>query len=203
MNTHTVKRGESLSTLASRYGTSVQALARQNGVRDPHRIEAGQKIKIPRSGGAPDRHVRSHDGHKSSRPSRMSLPASTEAVRPAVRGRVGDWIQQAKEILVDHGVPAHKVNERAIATMIRHESGGNPRAVNRWDINARRGTPSMGIMQTIRPTFERFKLPGMNDIMNPVHNIVAAVRYSFSRYGSLDNVPGIRSMQRGGGYKGY
>jgi SLT domain-containing protein len=43
----------------------------------------------------------------------------------------------------------------------------------------------------------------MDQIMNPVHNIVAGVRYALNRYGSLENVPGIRSMARGGAYKGY
>jgi len=120
-----------------------------------------------------------------------------------VSGTVKEWIAQAKDILVRAGVPVDKLSKAAIATIIRHESGGNPRAVNNWDSNARKGTPSMGLMQTIRPTFERWKLPGMDQIMNPVHNIVAGVRYALNRYGSLENVPGIRSMARGGAYKGY
>ncbi|MEB3237762.1 MAG: transglycosylase SLT domain-containing protein [Candidatus Sericytochromatia bacterium] len=120
-----------------------------------------------------------------------------------VSGTVKEWIAEAKEILIRAGVPAHRLNEAAIATIIRHESGGNPRAVNNWDSNARKGTPSKGLMQTIQPTFDRWKLPGMDQIMNPVHNIVAGVRYALNRYGSLENVPGIRSMARGGAYKGY
>lgn len=120
-----------------------------------------------------------------------------------VSGTVKEWIAQAKDILVRAGVSVEKLSEAAIATIIRHESGGNPGAVNNWDSNARKGTPSMGLMQTIRPTFERWKLPGMDQIMNPVHNIVAGVRYALNRYGSLENVPGIRSMARGGAYKGY
>jgi peptidoglycan hydrolase-like protein with peptidoglycan-binding domain len=120
-----------------------------------------------------------------------------------VSGTVKEWVAQAKDILVRAGVPVEKLSEAAIATIIRHESGGNPSAVNNWDSNARKGTPSMGLMQTIRPTFDRWKLPGMDQIMNPVHNIVAGVRYALNRYGSLENVPGIRSMARGGAYKGY
>jgi SLT domain-containing protein len=69
------------------------------------------------------------------------------------------------------------------------ESGGNPKAINLWDINAQRGIPSMGLFQTIRPTFEAYKLPGMNDIWNPVHNAVAAIRYMIARYGSVFNLP--------------
>lgn len=46
-------------------------------------------------------------------------------------------------------------------------------------------------------------MAGMNDIYNPIHNAVAAIRYIKSRYGTVFNTPGIKSMSHGGGYKGY
>jgi SLT domain-containing protein len=58
-------------------------------------------------------------------------------------------------------------------------------------------------MQCIDSTFNAHKLPGHNDIWNPVDNIIAGVRYSVSRYGSLGNVPGIKAIHSGGGYVGY
>jgi SLT domain-containing protein len=118
-------------------------------------------------------------------------------------GNVGSWIQQAMQILQQHGVDTSKIDPRDIATMIKKESGGNPRAQNNWDSNAKKGTPSKGLMQTIQPTFDRYKLPGYGDVWNPVHNIVAAVRYSLARYGSISNVPGVKAMHAGGKYKGY
>ncbi len=45
---HVVKPGETLYSLARRYGTSVEALAALNGLSDPNRIRAGQKLVIPR-----------------------------------------------------------------------------------------------------------------------------------------------------------
>lgn len=45
--THTVKRGETLSAVASRYGTSVSVLARVNKLNDPNLIIAGQRLRIP------------------------------------------------------------------------------------------------------------------------------------------------------------
>ena len=48
-------------------------------------------------------------------------------------------------------------------------------------------------MQTIPSTFEAHKAPGMNDISNPIHNAAAAIGYIKSRYGSINNVPGIKS----------
>ncbi|MEB3186816.1 MAG: transglycosylase SLT domain-containing protein [bacterium] len=122
---------------------------------------------------------------------------------PEVKGQVGKWIHEAKKILVKHGMHPRQVDARAIAIMIHHESRGNPRAVNNWDYNAQIGTPSIGIMQTIRPTFNRYKLKGHGDIYNPVHNIIAGVRYAIDRYGSLDQVPGVRATRRGRPYQGY
>ncbi len=44
---HTVRRGESLSVIARKYGTSVSTIARANGIRDYHKIRAGQVLTIP------------------------------------------------------------------------------------------------------------------------------------------------------------
>lgn len=84
-----------------------------------------------------------------------------------------------------------------------HESGGNPNSINLWDSNAKAGHPSKGLMQMIDETFNRWALPGMNDIWNPIHNAVSSIRYMIGRYGSIQNVPGIRSQLAGGGYVGY
>lgn len=65
----------------------------------------------------------------------------------------------------------------------RQESGFNPNAVNQWDSNAKAGTPSIGLFQTIGPTFAAYMMRGMNNIRNPLHNAVAAFNYMFSRYG--------------------
>ncbi len=69
--------------------------------------------------------------------------------------------------------------------------------------NAAKGTPSKGLMQCIDPTFEAHKLPGHDDIYNPVDNIIAGVRYTFDRYGGFEGHPGLASMAGGGGYQGY
>jgi len=58
-------------------------------------------------------------------------------------------------------------------------------------------------MQCIGPTFTSNALPGHGDIWNPVDNIIAGVRYSISRYGSVSNVPGVAGMRGGSGYVGY
>jgi murein DD-endopeptidase MepM/ murein hydrolase activator NlpD len=45
-NVHTVTKGQTLSGIAKKYGTSVEALAAKNGIADPSKISIGQKIKI-------------------------------------------------------------------------------------------------------------------------------------------------------------
>ncbi|HEY9724396.1 MAG TPA: NlpC/P60 family protein [Oscillatoriaceae cyanobacterium] len=124
-------------------------------------------------------------------------------VGAAPSGNLKDWIDQAMKILEQNGVPASALNANDINTIIQHESGGDPNAQNNWDSNAAAGTPSIGLMQTIQPTFDANKLPGHGDIRNPVDNIIAGVRYALGRYGSLSNVPGIKSLASGGSYVGY
>jgi len=48
---HYVRKGETLSTIAARYRTSVSAIARLNGLRSVHFIKPGQRLKIPGRGG--------------------------------------------------------------------------------------------------------------------------------------------------------
>ncbi|MEU8354784.1 transglycosylase SLT domain-containing protein [Nonomuraea sp. NPDC048882] len=122
---------------------------------------------------------------------------------PAPPAQVAEWISQAVAILKANGVPAGKMNPDDIWTIIRHESNGNPHAINNWDSNAAKGTPSKGLMQTIDPTFERYRLPGHGDVYDPVDNIIAGVRYAIARYGSVSDVPGLVGMRTGAGYSGY
>ena len=44
---YVVKRGDTLSSIAAKYGTTYQVLAKYNGISNPNLISIGQKIKIP------------------------------------------------------------------------------------------------------------------------------------------------------------
>lgn len=46
---YTVKKGDTLSQIAAKYGTTYQAIAAFNGIKNPNVIRVGQKIKIPAS----------------------------------------------------------------------------------------------------------------------------------------------------------
>jgi SLT domain-containing protein/phage-related protein len=89
-------------------------------------------------------------------------------------------------------------NLNALLTQMKHESGGNARAINLWDSNAKKGIPSKGLMQVIDPTFRSYALSPYNkDIYDPLSNMIASIRYTVSRYGSLYKGWTAR------GYKGY
>jgi SLT domain-containing protein len=113
-------------------------------------------------------------------------------------GNAAGWIQSALSIV---GAPSSWLGP--LSTLVQHESGGDPNAINLWDSNAKAGHPSKGLFQTIDSTFNAYAIKGLGDIYNPVANAVAGIRYIMSRYGDVFNVPGIKSMMSGGAYKGY
>ncbi|WP_097964596.1 peptidoglycan DD-metalloendopeptidase family protein [Streptomyces sp. or20] len=85
---------------------------------------------------------------------------------------------------------------------MNQESGGNPTAVNNWDINATNGTPSVGLMQVIKPTFEAYagmfrkQGPFKHGVsVDPMANIFSSMRYAKAAYGSLPT-----AYNRPGGY---
>lgn len=87
-------------------------------------------------------------------------------------------------------------NLNALLNQMRTESNGNPKAINNWDINAKNGTPSKGLLQVIDPTFRQYAMPGFNtNIYDPLSNILASIRYALARYGSLS------AAYRGVGYE--
>lgn len=105
-------------------------------------------------------------------------------------GELHGWITEAMAIMDEHSIPG---SYYWICRNIERESGGDPGVVNDWDINAINGTPSIGLLQVIQPTFdsyweEEFGVP--HDQYDPVANIVVACNYAASRYGSIDNVNG-------------
>ena len=77
-------------------------------------------------------------------------------------------------------------NLNRLLMQMQSESSGNPNAINNWDSNAKAGIPSKGLMQVIDPTFRSYALAPYNkNIYDPLSNMIAAIRYTVSRYGSL------------------
>ena len=132
--------------------------------------------------------------------SAFSLGLGTPA--PVSGGRfdpnVERWRPTVLQALGLTGQPASFAD--IVLNQIRTESSGNPRAINLTDSNARRGTPSKGLIQAIDPTFQEYRLASLpNDVYHPLANIVAGIRYAVDRYGSLP--AGMRGVayENGGG----
>lgn len=108
---------------------------------------------------------------------------------------VEQWRTLAKRALQMTGQYSEANLERLLYQM-QTESGGNPNAINNWDINAINGTPSKGLMQVIDPTFRAYAMPGYDkNIYDPLSNMLASIRYAVSTYGSL------AAAYRGVGYE--
>ncbi|AUN43390.1 tail length tape measure protein [Streptococcus phage vB_SthS_VA214] len=99
---------------------------------------------------------------------------------------VSRWRESVVRALEANGIEANNFRVSKILATIQKESGGNPNAQNNWDINARMGDPSIGLMQTIGRTFNAYKHPGHNNIRNGYDNLLAAINYIKHRYGTSD-----------------
>ncbi|MCE4953472.1 peptidoglycan DD-metalloendopeptidase family protein [Staphylococcus haemolyticus] len=90
-------------------------------------------------------------------------------------------IKQAQNIL--GGRYKSRYIHDAMMRLAKRESNYQPNAVNNWDINAQRGTPSKGLFQMIQPSFMANAKPGYTNFNNPVHQGVSALQYIVRRYG--------------------
>ncbi|MFE6698943.1 transglycosylase SLT domain-containing protein [Streptomyces sp. NPDC057718] len=119
-------------------------------------------------------------------PVAKAAPAAEKAV--AYTNDLDGWIKESLAVMAEQGIPG---TYEGIHRNIMRESSGNPAAINNWDSNAVKGTPSKGLLQVIDPTFQAYHVPGTStDSYDPVANITAACNYAADRYGSIDNVFG-------------
>ncbi|MFE9003073.1 hypothetical protein ACFYOY_13170 [Streptomyces sp. NPDC007875] len=119
-------------------------------------------------------------------------------------GKIGKGVQRWTPQVLDALKQLHQPSSYLGITLRRmnQESGGNPLAVNKTDINWQNGHPSVGLMQVIGPTFRAYagkykhKGPFMyGTSVDPLANIYASMRYALRNYGSLP-----RAYNRAGGY---
>lgn len=132
---------------------------------------------------------------------RAYLPATgVGAVTGGGAGGSGSYTSTVLSALRILGQPVSLLS--TVLRRMQQESGGNPLAVNTWDSNARAGTPSVGLMQVIGPTYRAYAMPGYDMgpyvagvSTNPLANVLASMRYAIARYGSLG-----AAYNRAGGY---
>ncbi|ATY99610.1 transglycosylase SLT domain-containing protein [Streptomyces bacillaris] len=206
---HSVVSGESLSKIARDYSVSGGWKKLYEGNRkvvgeNPNLIHPGITLTVGGKAAAPsdakagkagksaptaDRAPSAERADRSARaaaPAAKSAPAA--AAPTAYTNDLDGWIKESLAVMAQHGIPG---TYEGIHRNIIRESSGNPNAINNWDSNAAKGTPSKGLLQVIDPTFRAYHVPGTStDSYDPVANIVAACNYAADRYGSIDNVFG-------------
>ncbi|MFI8513468.1 transglycosylase SLT domain-containing protein [Streptomyces sp. NPDC085460] len=149
--------------------------------------KAGAK---PASAGSAERASRSSARAAAPAVQAKAQPAAAKAAPAAAQyaENLDGWIRESLDVMARYGIPG---SYDGILRNVMRESSGNPRAVNLWDSNAAKGTPSKGLLQVIDPTFAAYHVPGTSlDPYDPVANITAACNYAADRYGSIDNVNG-------------
>ncbi|MGR6969576.1 transglycosylase SLT domain-containing protein [Streptomyces cynarae] len=165
-------------------GLKAEAIAaKQKAAQDAVKKQAQQKAQQAQQAqqAAKQRPAQQQAANRSAqRPAAQPVAAKTYA------NNLDGWIRQSLDIMRQNGIPG---SYNGLYRNIMRESSGNPSAINNWDINARNGIPSKGLLQVIDPTFRAYHVPGTSwNIYDPVANITAAANYAAHRYGSMDNV---------------
>ncbi|MFD3412620.1 transglycosylase SLT domain-containing protein [Streptomyces cyaneofuscatus] len=202
---HSVVSGETLSKIAREYSVSGGWKKLYEGNRkavgeNPNLIHPGITLTIGAKAAAPsdakagkaapaaERTATAERADRTERTSAAPAAAPAAAAPAMYTNDLDGWIKESLAVMAQHGIPG---SYESIHRNIIRESSGNPNAINNWDSNAVKGTPSKGLLQVIDPTFQAYHVPGTStDSYDPVANITAACNYAADRYGSIDNVFG-------------
>lgn len=124
--------------------------------------------------------TRSRAKHLAARFRRLGYARKTASGRPAILAA----IRKALDIKGIHDPAARARWARGMDLVARRESNYNAGALNGWDANAARGTPSRGAWQFIAPTFAAYHQPGTShNIDDLVAQACAFINYARDRYG--------------------
>ncbi|OPG01599.1 lytic transglycosylase [Streptomyces sp. GKU 895] len=168
--------------------TSLQAQAAEAAAKKKAAVQAAAKKKAAAEAAAKKKAAQKAAQERKAKEaaSRSAKRAAVKAAPKSYANNLDGWIKHALDIMDDKGIPG---TYNGLYRNIMRESSGNPSAINNWDINAINGTPSIGLLQIIKPTFDAYHVAGTSwSQYDPVANIVASANYAADKYGSIDNV---------------
>ncbi|MFD9030213.1 transglycosylase SLT domain-containing protein [Streptomyces sp. NPDC059567] len=169
-------------------GNSATAPKQPKQSKSSARSDADRADRSQQRSAAPAKAAPAKPAAAASAKAAAAAPKTQAAPAKSYADNLDGWIRESLDVMARYGIPG---SYEGIHRNIMRESSGNPQAINLWDSNAVKGTPSKGLLQVIEPTFLAYHVPGTSmDLFDPVANITAACNYAADRYGSIDNVNG-------------
>ena len=196
---HVVAPGETLSGIAARYGTTVEALARVNSLRDPSLIIAGRRLRVPSRVTTSSVHIVQHGETLSSIATRygttvgtlaranhirdvdiiiagdhIRIPASSATVATAsAASSSGQATEDSSiEVVLEDQARARSVKPSLVKAVAWRESG--------WRQTAKSHTGAIGVMQ-VMPETARYVNDALGggdlDVRAAADNVELGVRY--------------------------
>lgn len=147
---YTVQPGDTLSEIAREQGTTVEALAAENGLEDPDHVVAGDTLEVPASGSA----------------------SGETAGDAAPADGPGDTAGHDVEALLEEAARAHGFSPRFVKALAWQESG--------WSQHVVSSAGAVGIMQVMPTTGDHVAdhILGRDlDLDDPRDNVAAGVAY--------------------------
>jgi N-acetylmuramoyl-L-alanine amidase len=151
-----VRSGDTLSSIASRFGTSVSKLARRNRIANPNLISIGQVLRVPRGGGGGGGRQAPASASASSIGASLYNQAVSHGVSPslvkAVAWQESGWQQ---DVVSSAGAIGVMQVMPGTARYINQSLGGHGLNVRKADENVHLGVMYLDHMLHIKPTVRK------------------------------------------------
>lgn len=99
--------------------------------------------------------------------------ASSGNVSGITTAQNGDWGPAIRNAASMMNVSISDSQVELIKSVIQHESRGDEKAINNWDSNAAKGTPSKGLLQYIDSSFKKYQVSGHTNIWSGFDQLLA------------------------------
>ncbi|MDR0645399.1 MAG: M23 family metallopeptidase [Treponema sp.] len=140
---HTVKKGETIYSIALSYAVSTEAFMKLNGITDPAKLKAGQKLKIPQKMDAP----KANTPEKSASPPKQANPEYVAVKNDTLFGIAKRNGTTVSALLKLNELPSNYLLKTGDRLKIPHEEVHAPfpsKAALEWPVTVKSITKSTG-----------------------------------------------------------